>query len=218
MRVKSLIAVLFFIPTLVLAQIPKQQPSFGRVTGIVLNKDGQLMDHATVCTGTTSKDSTRIDCDCSTDGDGRFQIEQLKIGTYSVFAVKEDEGYTMENQSPGQTITITNEQPLAVVTLRMSPNGGILTFSVKDKTTGKPIPEVRITYQAVDATSSGSGRHPSNFRLTLPTATDLIVVLSAKGYKSWFYTDPSDSSRPVVRLEPGEERVVDVELTPLPRE
>jgi hypothetical protein len=184
----------------------------------VLNKDGQLMDHATVCTRTTSGDSSSTNCLTPTNQDGRFQIEQLRVGTYRVFAIKEEEGYATENQSPGQIVTITNEQPLAVVTVRMSPNGGILALSVKDKTTGKPIPEVMLTYQAIDATSTGSGRHPSNFRLTLPTATDLIVVVSAKGYKSWFYADPSDSSRPVVRLEPGEERVVDVELVPSPKE
>jgi hypothetical protein len=218
MRVKSVLAVLLYIPALVQAQSPKQQSPLGRITGIVVNKDGQLMDHATVCTRTTSGDSSWTNCSTYTNPDGRFEIEQLKVGTYSVFAIKEDEGYATANQGPGQTIAITNEQPFAVVTIRMSPNGGILAFSVKDKTTGKPIPEVTMTYQAVDATGSGSGRYPSDFRLTLPTATDLIVVVSAKGYKSWFYTDPSDSSRPVVRLDPGEERVVDVELVQSPKE
>lgn len=144
MRIQSLLAVLLSLVPLTQAQNPKEQASRGRITGIVLNKDGQLMDHASVCTGTASGSCTWIDCLASTNQDGRFQIEQLKVGTYGVFAIKEDEGYTTDNQSPGQKITITDEQPLAVVTVRMGPNGGILTGSVEDKTTGKsPFPNSR---------------------------------------------------------------------------
>ena len=102
------------------------------------------MDHANVCTSRTSKSQTRINCLVFTDRDGRFQIERLKVGTYGLFEVKEEEGYTALNQGPREKIKITAERSSAMVTIRMSPRGGILIGSVKDKATGKPIHEARV--------------------------------------------------------------------------
>jgi uncharacterized surface anchored protein len=219
MRSQSLLIVLLLMtPPLVYAQSAKQSSAVGRIVGTVLNEAGQLVDHARVCTSITSGANTEINCRVSTDKDGRFQIEHLRTGTYNVFAQKEEEGYTISNQSPGQKVEITIEQSFAIVTIRLRPKGGILVGSVKDKTSGKPVEAIAVRYLAVDKGDAGFTRANGNFQITVPTATDLIIVVSAEGYKGWVYTDPSDPSHPVLRLASGEQRLLDIELEPLSKE
>ena len=145
------------------------------------------------------------------------QIEHLKTDTYGVFAEKEEEGYTDWNQSPGQKVEITIERPSANVTIRLRPRGGFLVGSVKDKTSGKSVDGISVRYMAVDTGDGGFRRAKENFQITVPTATDLIVAVSAEGYKSWVYTDPSDPSHPVLRLASGEHKLLEIELEPLPK-
>jgi hypothetical protein len=186
--------------------------------GTVLNEDGQLVDHAKVCTSMTLGAHTEINCRVSTDKDGRFQIEHLQTGTYGVFAEREEEGYTIENQGPGQKVDITVQQSSAIVTVRFSPRGGILIGSVKDKASGRLVEAISVRYMDVDKGSGGFTRANGNFRITVPTATALVVAVSAEGYKSWVYTDPSDPSHPVLRLASGEQRLLDIELEPLSKD
>jgi hypothetical protein len=89
---------------------------------------------------------------------------------------------------------------------------------VTDNATSKAVDSffVRLT---ADTTGYGSGvgnfaKEPgsSGARVPVGSATEVIVEVSAKGYKNWFYFDPSDPSRPVLRLESGEERSLEVQL------
>jgi hypothetical protein len=50
-------------------------------------------------------------------------------------------------------------------------------------------------------------------RSPVPPGLDLIVEVHAGGYRRWFYIDPS-TSQPTMRLSPGEEKELDVELEP----
>lgn len=54
----------------------------------------------------------------------------------------------------------------------------------------------------------------SSARVPVGAATETVVEVSAKGYKNWFYSDPPNPSRPVLRLESGEERSLEVQLEP----
>ena len=219
MRSQSMLTVLLLMTTpLTHAQNTNQSFAVGRIMGTVLNEDGQLVDHAKVCTTVASGVGTEINCRVSTNKDGRFQIEHLKTGTYGVFAEKEEEGYTIENQSPGQKVEITVEQSSAIVTVRLRARGGILIGSVKDKTSGKLVEAISVRYMDVDKGGGGFTRANGNFRITVPTATDLVVAVSAEGYKSWVYTDPSDPSHPVLRLASGDQRLLDIELEPLTKD
>jgi hypothetical protein len=161
---------------------------------------------------------TEIDCRVVTDKDGRFQIENAKFGTYAVFAVKEEEGYSFENQAAGQETRITADHPWADVTIRLQHKGGILIGSVRDKISGQPVKEVQAQYIVVDGAGGGGAAYHriGEFRLIAPTACDLVVIVSARGYKGWVYTDPSNPSRPVLRMSPGERKQLDIELEPLP--
>jgi len=65
----------------------------GRITGIVLDEDGQRVYDATICTSVASGTRTRSSsCRDFTDKDGRFVIENVPLGKYRLFATNEAQG------------------------------------------------------------------------------------------------------------------------------
>jgi uncharacterized surface anchored protein len=127
----------------------------GGITGTVLTEDGQLANGAKACTSVRSGNSTSIECLVSADKEGRFTIEHLKPGTYQLFAINDAEGYSIENQTPGQDVTIAADQPWANIIVRQVKRGGVLVGSVTDKLTGKSIRRAHIQYTAIDRNGSG---------------------------------------------------------------
>lgn len=101
--------------------------SGGRITGTVLDEDSQLVTDAKLCLGVKSGNNTSINCGIArADKNGQFRIENLKSGTYNVFAVNEGEGYSIENQSPGEEVVLTSENLAPQITVRLRPRGGVL--------------------------------------------------------------------------------------------
>jgi hypothetical protein len=133
-----------------------------------------------------------------------------------VFAVNEEEGYSIENQSPGEEVVLNSENLAPEITLRLRPRGGVLFGSVTDKFTGRAIKNGWVSYQDIDGKASGSSVITSEglIRLAVPTECDLVIIVSAKGYKGWVYTDSSNPARPVLRLLSGERKTLDVQLEP----
>jgi hypothetical protein len=207
----ALLSLATFLPSV---QTSAQSLEMGGVRGMVLNEEGQIATHATVCVGITHKNSTTINCHFLVGKDGQFQIEKLPPGTYSVFAINEGEGYSIQNQSPGTKVRITAENPWATVEIRLQPKGGVLILSVRDKISGQPIKNVNVEYLGLEGEAAGNARGDGEFRATVPTGFDLLIVVSAPGYKGWVYTDPSNPSHPVLRLQPGEKRELEIELEP----
>jgi len=77
-----------------------------------------------------------------------------------------------------------------------------------------------VFFDSNEPNSSRSGGQPISqgiSRAIVPPEKYLVLTISARGYKNWFYHDPSDPdpSRPAfIRLQPGEERELLVELEP----
>jgi Carboxypeptidase regulatory-like domain len=207
---------LLFVGLLAFAQNKPQSLGSSGIVGTVLNEEGQLVDHAKACVSFTSGNSRNINCNVSTDKDGQFTIEGLKIGKYGVFAINETEGYSIDNQSPGQEVRITADEPWPNVTVRLRPRGGILVGSVSDKTTGKAVKGAWVQYILID-NGGGSRYTDGEFQMAVPADSDLLVLVWAKGYKGWLYNDASSPTRPVLRLASGERKVLEVELEPLPK-
>lgn len=210
-------AILIFATFLTCVPTSAQSLGTGGVRGTVLNEEGQIVDHAKVCVSISEKNSTTINRRFLVDKDGHFQIDKLPPGTYSLFAINEGEGYSIENQSPGTKVKITTENPWATVEIRLLPKGGVLILSVRDKISGQPIKTVNdVQYLGLEGEAAGNARGDGEFRVTVPTALDLPIVVSAPGYRGCVYTDPSNPSRPVLRLQPGEkkEKELEIELEP----
>ncbi len=191
----------------------------GMIAGTVLDANGQVAEGARVCLSVSSggPDSivtTESACSISADKYGQFQLEHLKMGTYTVFA-QDAADYSSMDEGKGPKVTLTAETPYAHVALRLKP-GGILLGSVTDAVSGKPIQQFQVQYVELDRQGGGStfGFH-GKFRVVVPVATDFVVIVSAQGYKGWVYTDSDDQSRPVLRVAAGEQKELEIELQPL---
>jgi hypothetical protein len=158
-------------------------------------------------------------CHGFSDKNGRFELDHWPMGTLRLFGFKPEDGYPDVNRNLTAEVTLTPQAPVAMVTVKLGPKAGILTGSVRDRNTGKSVEGVTLTYYAVDASIRGrasemnaSSSSGSSLEVTVPAATDLIVFLSSPGYKTWFYTDASNDSRPVLHLQSGERRSLEIEL------
>ena len=97
MRSISIAPILLFLATLPCsAQSGQQALSLGRITGIVLNEDGQPVTQASICVSLAG--SSKTECRVQTNETGQFEIEHLSMGTFHVFATKYEDGYSGENQ------------------------------------------------------------------------------------------------------------------------
>jgi len=226
MRPTHLGLCLLLLSTVVIhAQTSKQSPPEGRITGIVLNDEGQPVAHAYVCATIYEEhgqsQGATTGCHGFSGEDGRFELDHWPMGTLSLFAFKPKDGYADANKRLTAKVTLTPQSPFAAVTVRIGPKAGVLAGSVRDKNTGAPIKNIKLTYVAIDASARGCGSEleisdyaGATFEVTLPTSTDLIVFVSSPSYKPWFYTDTSNGSRPALRLQSGERRSLEIEMEP----
>jgi hypothetical protein len=204
------------------AQVFIEPTAPGRITGSVLSEDGQSMDRARVCV-TIKRVSPRgalRDCTLLTDHLGKFEIDHIKNGTYALSAAKPEDGYAIIDE-PGQQVTMSNADPLHVITIKLGPRGGVLTCLVTDKLTGKPIePEKPTWTERVNFAGGGPGSVPmkGNFQATLPAATDVTITATARGYKDWSYRDPSNPTLSALRLASGERGVLKIEMEPVSKD
>jgi hypothetical protein len=204
----------------VIAPVPswsQSEPVEGRITGTILTEDGQLANDATACLSVRSGVNRATACHFFADKEGRFTIEHLKAGDYQVFAINEAEGYSLDTQAAEQQeVTITPDQLWPNVTIRLRSRGAVLIGSITNKVTGKPVDTASIRYIALDRKHSGSSNVVNGtLRSGVPANCDLIVIVTADGYKGWVYTDPSDPTYPALRVASGERKEVHIELEPL---
>jgi hypothetical protein len=206
------------VSVLVTASLMTAQTT-GHISGTVISEDGGVIENTKVCTSYISGSRTTINCLTPVDNEGHFQIENMKFGSYTIFAINEAQGYSMENQSPGLSLSVTPENPSQTVTIQLGPKGAVLTGSVTDNVSGKAIDDAWISYIAID-NGTGSGQKRTlggQFSMAVPTESNLLIYVSARGYKGWVYADSSNPAQPLVRLASGEHRVLDIELEPLPK-
>jgi hypothetical protein len=210
MRGNCLLALIACVTSLATAQ------NVGRITGTVMDEHGQFVEGATVCLSIGLEGaSTSSTCEIFTDH-GQFKIPKVKFGTYGVFAINVAEGYSIENQNPGLKVTVSAANPSPEVTVRLRPGGAVLSGTVLDRSNGKPVKAVFVQYLDVDGKASGSSplNTDGEFLVTLPPDCDLVIIVSANGYKGWVYTDPLNPTRPVLRLRAGERKQIDIQLDP----
>lgn len=146
----------------------------------------------------------------TTDATGHFSIDGLDWGKYDVFAKKEDSAYPNTNFSfydngsePEATITPT--LPTADVQIRLGPKAGILTGSVTNADTGAPVNAGFKLIRAASLDNWFSTSQPPNYRVLLPSSTDILLEVSAPGFKTWTLGHP-------LHLEPAAEMRLDIQL------
>lgn len=193
-----------------------EQATHGGVTGTVLDNEGQPVKKADVCTLVTSPSKISTDCRVQTDKTGQFHMQQLPMGTLRIFARKMESGYPPFNEAErAETVTLTAENPLAHIILKLGPKEGILIPMVRDKINGQPIRDFHVRWDINGGHWTATvGFSDLTRRTSLPVDKDILIEVSARGYKNWFYANPGDGRRATLRFESGEEKTLDVELEP----
>jgi hypothetical protein len=218
-----LVPVLVAIAVALSAAKQERPSSFeGAITGVVLTEDGRPASDFKVCLQTHLKqqgmEHVVTNCRVTTNSAGQFTIEHLTSGVYAVLATNDEEGYSIENQSPGQSVTVSQEDPHPSITMQLHGKEAVIVARITDKNTGKPLHNANLGYTGIDCEAGGAVLRDVEGRyfLVIPTNCSVVVIARAKGYRGWVYTNSADPSAPFVRLQAGEHKVFDIQLEPIP--
>jgi hypothetical protein len=138
----------------------------------------------------------------------------LALRNYHVYASKPQDGYpeadpaySGENQA---AIALSGDQPSGSVVISLR-KAGMLITDVRDKSTGKPVS----AFYKLSVPRGWQRQGQLSYPLLFHPSTDVMLEVSASGYKTWFHSDASNPSRPLpLRLESGEKRSLRIELEP----
>jgi hypothetical protein len=99
------------------------------------------------------------------------------------------------------------------VVVNLGPKAGILTGTISDAATGKPIPAGFWLVQVKNRNKWRGTSTAPNFRVLISSSKEMEVKVSAPGYETWVYPDPTIPSQ-VLRMDPGSEVHLDIKLKP----
>lgn len=191
----------------------------GVIQGVVQGEGGQPVRGANVHAALNGVAMAKKIRYVETDENGFFLIDQLEFGTYYVAAENEEKGYgssdsSFFNDNPLPMAQITAQHRSADVVVNLGPKAGILTGTISDAATGKPIPAGFDLAQVKDRAKWMSTSEGPNFRVLIPSSKEIEVKVSAPGYQAWVYPDPAIPSQ-VLRMDPGSEIHLDIQLKPV---
>jgi len=153
---------------------------------------------------------------------GEFELTQLPLGKVELNAAAPLSGYWHNDASPyKQTVVLTAAKPTAHVVLKVGPKPGVLVVMVSDRITGKAIDDFMIRTIGADGRGGGAAglayfpqAGEGGREVPISPLFDVLLGVTAKGYKNWFYSNPADPSDPTLHLESGERKTVQVTLQP----
>lgn len=215
-RLRRLLLPLLAISFLVSAQ--GTEVGEGVIQGVVLGEGARPVRGAKVHADLKGVPMAKKIRYVETDENGFFLIDQLEFGTYYVAAKNDEEGYgdsgfSFFNDQPVPTAQISARQRIADVVINLGPKAGILTGTISDAVTGKPIAAGFWLVQAKDRNKWMSTSAAPDFRVLIPSAKEMEVKVSAPGYEDWVYQNPAIRSQ-VLRIDPGSEIHLDIQLRP----
>jgi hypothetical protein len=210
---------------LAVALCSQAETQTGIIKGLVVNEQGKPVGAAHVTWTRAVKGEAEVHIGpvefVLTDGRGRFLIHGLTVGTpYNVYGQKDEDNYA--DPSPGfynpkgETVTAIAADPdkAVDVAIHVGPKAGRLNWNVTDAVTGKPVnPTMEVVRSDTGASLGGGG--PAQDTHLLPSDTDLVFSVSAPGYRTWHYSAGDKKHRSPLRLKPGEEKTVNIQLQPV---
>lgn len=166
--------------------------------------------------------------ECLTDSTGSCSLDlyydQKCGGKYSITASKVEDGYPPMDRwfyaAADPAFKETDiEMPVAhwvnAVTVHLGKRAGILTGTVRDAATGRPMdPNVLFHWVSNPRNFLGTGLNKPRFRILVPPDTPITMVVSQKGYEDWTYSLGRGTMKNAIRLGPGEEMRLDIRLRP----
>lgn len=189
----------------------------GVIEGKVVNEKSQPVAQAQVWVS-NGQPTIGAERYVETDGAGRYRIDRLEWGTYSVYGQKESAGYPDMSFGFYHTFgapkaVISGASPVASVTVRIGPPCAKLQLqSITDAATGQPVRAAVTLRRASDphnfltiTTSSGP--------ILVPSDTGIFIEILAEGYKPW--PPESDESAGKISLKPGQLFILRAVLQPI---
>ncbi|SRR5579884_243323 len=186
----------------------------GAISGIVLNEKGQPVPVALVNVDAGEPTISAIRY-YLTDKKGHFAIEHLPLGNYKVFAQKESDGYpdlswAFYSNNVFPVVSLTKSSPKVVVTVQIGPPCGVLHYSATDASTGRAIDAAITLRRASNPKLFIGGSNISN-QILVPSLTDVLLQITAKGYKSW-PPETEKATLGIINLKPHEIYNLNVKL------
>lgn len=209
---KLLWIVALTLSNLAVAQRLQKPQEQGHITGTVVNDDGDPIRYATICTVVKRTDGgSSTSCGgAEPDEHGNFDIA-VPLATNGIYADSREAGYLHEDSKPGSEtpVSLSASQPTTHVVLRVGVRPAKIKFTVTDRDTGKAIESFQVRWIALDDSRSFT----TDFRrpLLVPANTDVVIAVTARGYKTWLYSEGNPSEP--LRFHSGEEREIPAELS-----
>ena len=161
----------------------------GIIRGVVLDEFGNPLSGAKVHAELKGVPMAKAIHFVASDPSGCFVIDSLEFGTYYVEAMKEEVGYggfpwSFFNDRPLPIVQISVQNRIVDVVVRLSPKAGILTGTIRDALTGKPIDSAGFDLVQVKDRSKWMGTGVSSqFRVLIPSSKEIELRVSAPGYE-----------------------------------
>lgn len=145
-------------------------------------------------------------------GQQRNSFGGLKPIHWVASSLKEESGYpntksSLYSNDVFPVAAIGPSAPVANVRIQLGPRAASITGSVTNASNGGPL---NTSFKLTRADSAGkwlSTSEPPAYKILLPSSTDILVEVSAPGFKTWSPAHP-------VRLQPGAELRWDISLEP----
>jgi hypothetical protein len=194
----------------------------GRIVGTVVDEDGKPVLGPTVSYSYSAEHGGNSGASSSNAPNGEFELDQLPLGKIELNASAPLAGYWHNAASPyKQTVVLTAASPTAHVRLKVGPKPAVLVLMVSDRTTGKPIDDFMIRTFGADSGGAGTAglayfpqTDEGGREVAISPLFDVLLGVTAKGYKNWFYSNSADPSDPTLHLESGERKTVQVTMQP----
>jgi Carboxypeptidase regulatory-like domain len=195
------------------------QTALGSIQGTVVDYDNQPVAGAQVypITGPAGTGSSNS---ALTNADGRFRLESLAPGIYTLSVSKVSDGYADPSQRfysvtnrATASISVSAATQASAIMLQMGRRCGTLHVLAEDAVTHRPLQQVTYTLRVANSPNDmlqGDKAIPADF---LVPPVDVTVEFFAKGYSNWRY---SENGHDFLTLRPGESRTLQVEMQPQP--
>jgi hypothetical protein len=107
--------------------------------------------------------------------------------------------------SEAQHIEFAPGNPEAKVELKLGPKAGALKGKVTDSATGAPVkPEFEFAWLSDPQTRLGESTS-NDYRILLPSNTDIKLTVLSRGYKPWSYPG-------TINVGPGQDMTLDIQM------
>lgn len=193
----------------------QEQPS-GIISGTVVNEHGQPVAGAKV-NAQSNRPTVGMVRFVETDGAGRFAVDRLTWGKYSVCARKEADGYaeicgSILRKDNAPTATLSAQSPSAQVLVVIGPKAGVIVGSLTDAATGAPVDaSLRIRLSNDNGRFFEPGVGPQ-FSVLIPPNADLEVEARAPWYRLWRFSVDGNRRGSPLRVKSGERRALNIRL------